>query len=229
MKLLVAPSILAADFGNLERQIEMLNNSTADWIHVDVMDGLFVPNISLGFPIVRAIKKYSRKPLNLHLMIVEPERYLRRFKDAGADHLIVHYEACMHLDRTIHAIKELECLAGVALNPHTPVAVLLDIVADIDMVLIMSVNPGFGGQSFIPEALNKLRAVRQKLDAYQEKTGRKILLEIDGGVKADNIAEIAKAGADTFVAGSAVFGKPDADGGYRGTVGALRQALASLS
>lgn len=224
MKLLVAPSILAADFGNLERQIEMLNNSTADWIHVDVMDGLFVPNISLGFPIVRAIKKYSRKPLNLHLMIVEPERYLRRFKDAGADHLIVHYEACMHLDRTIHAIKELECLAGVALNPHTPVAVLLDIVADIDMVLIMSVNPGFGGQHFIDEALAKIAAARGRIDAAMQRTGRPIMLEVDGGVKIENIAAIARAGADTFVSGSAIFDAPD----YAATIASMRAELASV-
>jgi len=205
MKLLVAPSILAADFGNLERQIEMLNNSTADWIHVDVMDGLFVPNISLGFPIVRAIKKYSRKPLNLHLMIVEPERYLRRFKDAGADHLIVHYEACMHLDRTIHAIKELECLAGVALNPHTPVAVLLDIVADIDMVLIMSVNPGFGGQQFIGHTYQKIARLRE----LSAKTNPDLYIEVDGGVSPHNAAKLLTAGANVLVAGSFVFTSED--------------------
>jgi len=205
MKLLVAPSILAADFGNLERQIEMLNNSTADWIHVDVMDGLFVPNISLGFPIVRAIKKYSRKPLNLHLMIVEPERYLRRFKDAGADHLIVHYEACMHLDRTIHAIKELECLAGVALNPHTPVAVLLDIVADIDMVLIMSVNPGFGGQQFIGHTYQKIARLRE----LSAKTNPDLYIEVDGDVSPHNAAKLLTAGANVLVAGSFVFTSED--------------------
>ncbi|WP_413670163.1 ribulose-phosphate 3-epimerase [Mucilaginibacter sp. Mucisp86] len=202
---LIAPSILGADFGNLQRQIEMLNNSAADWIHVDVMDGLFVPNISLGFPVIGAIKKHARKPLNLHLMIVDPDRYLQRFKAAGADHILVHYEACTHLHRTIHAIKELGCLAGVAINPHTPVALLADIIADVAIVLVMSVNPGFGGQQFIEQTYRKI----SELKSLSDKSNPGLLIEVDGGVSPQNAAKLIAAGANVLVAGSFVFAAED--------------------
>ena len=201
----IAPSILGADFGNLQRQIEMLNDSAADWIHVDVMDGLFVPNISLGFPVIRAIKEYARKPLNLHLMIVEPDRYLERFKEAGADHIIVHYEACTHLHRTVHVIKELGCLAGVAINPHTPAALLTDIVADIDIVSVMSVNPGFGGQKFIEHSYKKI----SDLKALSADSNPGLFIEVDGGVSLQNASKLITAGANVLVAGNFVFAAKD--------------------
>jgi ribulose-phosphate 3-epimerase len=198
---LIAPSILAADFGNLQRDIEMLNQSEADWIHVDIMDGLFVPNISFGFPVVNVVNKHAKKPLDVHLMIVEPDRYLKGFKDAGAANITVHFEACPNLHRTVQVIKELGCTAGVALNPHTPVTMLQDIIADLDLVLIMSVNPGFGGQHFIENTYKKL----QDLTELSARSNPGLHIEVDGGVDAKNISRLVEAGANVLVAGSAVF------------------------
>jgi ribulose-phosphate 3-epimerase len=198
---LIAPSILAADFANMQRDIEMLNSSAADWIHVDIMDGLFVPNISFGFPVVKAVKQYAQRPLDVHLMIIDPDRYLKEFKEAGADHITVHYEACTHLNRTIHAIKDLGCKAGVALNPHTPVFLLEDILADLDTVLIMSVNPGFGGQAFINNTYKKIR----ELKAMAAELNPDLFIEIDGGVSMSNAAQLLDAGANVLVAGNFVF------------------------
>jgi ribulose-phosphate 3-epimerase len=198
---LISPSILAADFGNLQRDIELINNSEADWIHVDVMDGEFVPNISFGFPVIAAVKKHAQKPLDVHLMIVEPDRYLKAFKDAGAAGITVHYETCPHLHRTIQVIKELGCRAGVAINPHTPVSALQDIIADVDMVLIMSVNPGFGGQHFIDNTYKKIK----QLKALSESINPTLFIEIDGGVDNNNAQKLIDAGANVLVAGSAVF------------------------
>lgn len=205
MNHLIAPSILAADFANLQRDVEMLNQSKADWIHVDIMDGMFVPNISFGFPIVSAVKKHSKKPLDVHLMIVEPDRYLKQFKDAGADRITVHLEACLNLHRTVQYIKELGCRAGVALNPHSPVSLLEDIIVDLDMVLIMSVNPGFGGQKFINQTYKKVADIKALSRRYN--TG--LFIEVDGGVDQTNIGKLVDAGANVFVAGSAVFSAPD--------------------
>jgi ribulose-phosphate 3-epimerase len=205
MNHLIAPSILAADFANLQRDIEMINASEADWIHVDVMDGMFVPNISFGFPVITAVKKHAKKPLDVHLMIVDPDRYLERFKDAGATGMIVHYEVCPNLHRTVQYIKELGCRAAVALNPHTPVALLEDIVADLDQVLIMSVNPGFGGQKFIEHTYKKLRDIKEL--ARRKNPG--LLIEVDGGVDATNAAQLIEAGANVLVAGNSVFSAPD--------------------
>lgn len=202
MNPLIAPSILSADFANLKQDILMLNNSEADWIHVDVMDGVFVPNISFGFPVMAAVKNYALKPLDVHLMIVDPDRYLEDFKNAGANGITVHYEACTHLDRTIHKIKELECRAGVALNPHTPVGLLENVIEDLDMVLIMSVNPGFGGQKFIENTYEKVR----KLRAMANERNPDLLIEIDGGVSSHNSLALLKAGANVLVAGNAIFG-----------------------
>jgi ribulose-phosphate 3-epimerase len=204
MNHLVAPSILAADFANLQRDLEMINQSEADWAHVDIMDGMFVPNISFGFPVVKAIKKHSTKPLDVHLMIVEPDRYLKEFKDAGAAGMTVHYEVCPNLHRTVQYIKELGCRAGVAINPHTPVALLEDIVADLDMVLIMSVNPGFGGQKFIEHTYKKLRDIKE----LSARLNPGLLIEVDGGVDAHNVAGLLAAGANVLVAGSSVFSAP---------------------
>jgi ribulose-phosphate 3-epimerase len=201
----VAPSILAADFANLQRDIEMINRSEADWIHVDIMDGLFVPNISFGFPVVEAVKKHAEKPLDVHLMITAPDRYLERFKEAGANHITVHYEACTHLNRTIHTIKQLGCKAGVALNPHTPVALLVDIIADVDTVLIMSVNPGFGGQVFIENTYKKIREVK----ALAVEHNPNLYIEIDGGVDLQNAGKLLEAGANVLVAGNFVFSAQD--------------------
>ena len=201
MSHLIAPSILAADFGNLQRDIEMINNSEADWIHVDVMDGLFVPNISFGVPVIKAVQKHAKKMLDVHLMIVDPDRYIVDFKNAGAGLLTVHYEACNHLNRTVQAIKAEGMQAGVSLNPHTPIAVLEDIILDLDLVLLMSVNPGFGGQQFIENTYKKIIQLRDLID----KSGSKALIEIDGGVTDKNAHKLLTAGADVLVAGSFVF------------------------
>lgn len=205
MKPIIAPSLLSADFGNLERDVKMLNQSKADWMHLDIMDGLFVPNISYGMPVVKAIRKISEKPLDVHLMIMQPERYIHEFKECGADMLTVHWEACTHLNRTINQIKEEGMLAGVALNPHTPVAGLEDIINDVNLVLIMSVNPGFGGQKFIERSLHKISELRDMIKRNKSEA----LIEVDGGVCRDNVAAIVKAGADAVVAGSAVFKSED--------------------
>jgi len=198
---LVAPSMLSANFANLLPDIEMVNQSQADWFHMDIMDGRFVPNISFGFPVLEAVKQHAAKPLDVHLMIVEPEKYLPDFYKAGASLLTVHYEACTHLHRTIFAIKELGMKAGVALNPHTPVILLQDIMAHIDLVCLMSVNPGFGGQKFISHTLVKIRQLRQLIQETQSAA----LIEIDGGVDTGNFQTIVNAGADVLVAGSSVF------------------------
>jgi ribulose-phosphate 3-epimerase len=205
MSHLVAPSILAADFANLQRDVEMINKSEADWIHVDIMDGMFVPNISFGFPVVKAIKKHAKKPLDIHLMIVDPDRYLKDFKDAGADGIIVHYEVCLNLHRTVQHIKELGCRAAVALNPHTPVDLLKDIIQDMDQVLIMSVNPGFGGQRFIEHTYKKLKDLKELSSHHHPE----LLIEVDGGVDAQNVAKLIYAGANVLVAGSSVFSAAD--------------------
>lgn len=201
MKHLIAPSILAADFGKIYEEVEMLNTSEADWVHVDVMDGSFVPNISFGFPVIKAIKKNSKLPLDVHLMIDAPGRYLNDFKEAGADILTVHLEACTHLHRTIQQIKELGMQAGVALNPHTNVDLLSDIIEELDLVCLMSVNPGFGGQKFIYNTLPKTK----KLKALIETRNAPTKIEIDGGVGLQNAEKLLQAGADVLVAGSAVF------------------------
>lgn len=201
MSIIIAPSVLAADFANLQRDTEMLNASEAAWIHIDIMDGRFVPNISFGLPVCEAINRHARKPLDVHLMIVEPEKYLEAFKKAGAASISVHYEACPHLHRTLQQIRQMGCLAGVALNPHTPVSVLADVAADLDLVCLMSVNPGFGGQKFIERTYTKVRELKALLTA----AGSKALIEIDGGVNAQNAPLLVEAGADVLVAGSFVF------------------------
>jgi ribulose-phosphate 3-epimerase len=199
---LIAPSVLAADFARLGEQIEMINQSDADWFHLDVMDGRFVPNITFGMFIIEAIQRLAKKPLDVHLMIVEPEKYIEAFRKAGADIITVHYEACTHLHRTIQQIKATGAKAGVALNPHTPVSVLEDIIDDLDLVCLMSVNPGFGGQAFIPQTYEKIRKLKKMIGQNHAET----LIEIDGGVGLNNIAELVKYGADVLVAGSSVFG-----------------------
>lgn len=203
--MIIAPSVLSANFLNLEQDIEMINKSEADWFHVDVMDGRFVPNISFGLPVISAIKKKAAKPLDVHLMIVEPEKYFEAFKNAGADILSVHVEASTHLHRSLQAIKSLGMQAGVAINPHTPVSTIAEVINDIDLVCMMSVNPGFGGQSFIPHTLRKIKELKQLIT----ERGANTLIEIDGGVTLQNAADIAAAGADVLVAGNTVFSASD--------------------
>jgi ribulose-phosphate 3-epimerase len=198
---LVSPSLLAADFLNLGSEISMVNKSLADWIHCDIMDGVFVPNISIGLPVVEHIKRIAQKPLDVHLMIIDPDRYLSRFRDAGANMLTVQYEACTHLQRTVTEIRALGMKAGVAVNPHTPVSLLVNTLPFIDMVLIMTVNPGFGGQSFISESYNKIRELRSMIDAG----GYKVLIEVDGGIDTSNAAELVESGVNVLVSGNAIF------------------------
>ena len=201
----IAVSILNCDFGNLNREIEMINRSDAHWFHLDIMDGVFVPNISFGFPVIQAVKSRATKPLDVHLMIASPDRYVRDFKAAGADWLNVHYETCPHLHRTIQTIRQEGMKAGVTLNPHSPVSLLEDIVADIDLVLLMSVNPGFGGQAYIGNTYEKVARLREMI----ERKGSQALIQVDGGVDTGNIAQLAKAGVDVFVVGSFIFRAAD--------------------
>ena len=198
---MIAPSILAADFSNLKHDIEMVNSSKAEWFHLDVMDGVFVPNISFGLPVLKAIKKIAKKPLDVHLMIVQPERYIKDFKNAGADILTVHFEACNHLHRTIQEIHAEGMLAGIALNPHTPVSSLKDIIQDVDLICLMSVNPGFGGQTFITKTFDKIKELKQLIS----QSNSKAKIEVDGGVNIKNISKLKSFGADILVAGNAVF------------------------
>ena len=202
---LLAPSVLAADFANLQRDVTMVNKSQADWFHIDIMDGVFVPNISFGMPVIKAIGTHAEKPLDVHLMIVDPDRYIKTFADLGAAVLTVHYEACTHLHRSLQAIKQHGMKAGVALNPHTPVELLQDVLGDLDLVCLMSVNPGFGGQKFIEQTYDKVR----RLANMREQSQSDFLIEIDGGVTSDNAAALKEAGADVFVAGSFVFRSQD--------------------
>ncbi|MBT8258546.1 MAG: ribulose-phosphate 3-epimerase [Flavobacteriaceae bacterium] len=201
----IAPSILAADFGNLQRDVEMVNASEAHWFHIDIMDGVFVPNISFGMPVLKAITKHANKPVDVHLMIVDPDRYIKTFKELGTDNLTVHYEACTHLHRTLQAIKAEGMTAGVALNPHTNISLLEDTINDIDLVCMMSVNPGFGGQSFIENTYKKVTQLKELI----EKKGANTLIEIDGGVTDQNAEKLVNAGADVLVAGSFVFRSDD--------------------
>lgn len=214
----LAPSILSADFANLESEISQLDPSLADYLHVDVMDGRFVPNITIGPVVVEAVSKITSIPLDVHLMIVEPDRYLKDFAKAGAKILTVHAEACVHLQRTLQAIRQLGVKAGVSLNPATPLSALENVLPDVDLILLMTVNPGFGGQSFIPQMMDKIKACREMIG------NRPIELEVDGGIKLDNIAEIAKAGAEVFVSGSGIFGKPP----YNNTMKEMKSCLQKI-
>lgn len=202
---IIAPSVLAADFANLGREIGMINQSDADWIHIDIMDGVFVPNISMGFPVVEAIRRHASKPMDVHLMIVQPERYVEAFAKAGASNISIHVEACPHLHRNIQQIKDLGCRAGVAINPHTPINSLENVIADIDLICLMSVNPGFGAQKFIEHTYSKIRTLK----ALINETSSKALIEIDGGVNQTNARPLLDAGADVLVAGNFVFTAED--------------------
>lgn len=212
MSVIVSPSLLSADFLHLSKDIEMVNRSQADWFHLDIMDGVFVPNISYGLPVVSQIKQMATKPLDVHLMIVQPERYVEAFHKAGADILTVHYEACTHLHRTIQQIKAQGMKAGVSLNPHTPVSLLEDVIEDIDVVLLMSVNPGFGGQTFIEQTINKVDKLKKLIMESNSHT----LIEIDGGVNFETGKRLVNAGADALVAGSFVFNSPDPEANIKG-------------
>lgn len=203
--MIVSPSLLSADFGNLERDIEMINRSSAEWLHLDIMDGVFVPNISFGFPVLESVARLCTKKLDVHLMIVDPGKFVKRVADLGAMMMNVHYEACVHLHRTIQEIHEAGMKAGVTLNPSTPVCVLEDIIRDVDMVLLMTVNPGFGGQKFIEHSIDKVKALREMID----RTGSKALIEVDGGVNGETGERLANAGVDVLVAGSYIFGAPN--------------------
>lgn len=219
MSVIIAPSILSADLANLQAEIEMINDSSADWIHFDVMDGVFVPNISFGMPVCQAINQYAKKPLDVHLMIEHPEKYLKDFQKAGAHSISVHYEACVHLHRTIQEIKALGCKASVAINPHTPIHLLEDILLELDMVLVMSVNPGFSGQSFITHTYQKVSALKTLI----QQKGAKTLIEVDGGVNNQNAPELLKAGADVLVSASYIFGASDP----KATIHQLKQSTPS--
>ena len=215
--MILSPSLLAADFGNLQQAVQMVNASEADWFHIDIMDGVFVPNISYGMPVLSAINKYATKPLDVHLMIIDPDRYISTFAKLGSYILTVHYEACTHLHRTLQAIKAEGMKAGVALNPHTPVALLEDIIKDVDVLLLMSVNPGFGGQSFIENTYKKVSQAKELIT----KTGSKAMIEVDGGVNTTNTHKLVAAGADVLVAGSFVFNAPDP----KKTIEALKRSV----
>lgn len=220
MSVQIAPSILAADFANIQQEVTMLNESQADWIHVDIMDGVFVPNISFGLPVTQAIHNHAKKPLDVHLMIVNPDQYLSAFREAGAEVLTVHYEACTHLNRTIQFIKSLGAKAGVAINPHTPVDLLSDCIQDLDLVCVMSVNPGFGGQKFISNTFQKIARLKELILAKNSKAW----IEVDGGVSSTNASELIKVGADILVAGSFVFSSLDP----KATIKGLKDSLPTV-
>ncbi|MFO7851477.1 MAG: ribulose-phosphate 3-epimerase [Bacteroidota bacterium] len=207
----VSPSLLAADFGRLDKEIAMVNRSVADWLHLDIMDGVFVPNISFGFPVLKSVKALSEKPLDMHLMIVNPDGYLEHFRDAGADILTVHYEACPHLNRTVNEIRRLGMKAGVSLNPHTPLSMLEWVLPYVDMVLIMTVNPGYGGQNFIDNSYDRIRALKKMIT----ETGNNVMIQVDGGVNTANAKKLIDSGVDILVAGTTVFGSDDPEGTIR--------------